>query len=70
MLFNCGRKMQSGTGKFLTTHLFLENPLQIKLNKSVCSGATEETQARHPALTHALPVNRGNVTFPQKKLTK
>lgn len=42
-LFNDGRKIQSGAGKFLTTHLFLENPLQIKLKETACSGATEET---------------------------
>lgn len=49
-LFNDGRKTQRRTGKFLTTHLFLENPLQIKLKKTSCSGATEETQTWHRAL--------------------
>lgn len=57
-LFNDGRKTQRRTGKFLTTHLFLENPPQIKLKKTACSGATEETQTWHRVLTHALPVTK------------
>lgn len=57
-LCNGGRKTQRRTGKFLTTNLFLENPPQIKLKKTVCSGATEETQTRQSALTQALPVTK------------
>lgn len=53
-LFNDGRKTRR-TGKFLTTHLFLENPPQIKLKKT---GATEETQTWHRVLAHAPPVTK------------
>lgn len=56
---------------FLTTQMFLENPLWIRSSNTVYSRATQETQTLHCALTHTLtPLTKIKVSWPQRNLKR